>query len=322
MSDKQLKILQNELKMLVEAFAISGYEWTLDIVKTIQQLAGSKGQRIGDNLVYCVGKGRKKIFISAHMDEVGFFITQSKPSYAQVVPIGDVDIKDCIGSKLVFDWNGKRIISNPLPKAKSFATLKIYGLGNIPKGTVGTFEKKSRMKDELVESPSLDNKLGCLILLELLKTIKEQKAKTFILCFSCREETTTSGLMIAIKQFEPDICIDIDSAYALPMRKNPNWQIPEIGKGPALQLMGSGFIMGADNRIRVENLAKRILIPLQYEIPDQTGGAGNSRTLLLNGSDVIQINVPAAFQHGPKSKASFNDIWQTKQLLETLLEEI
>lgn len=310
------------LTALTQSYAVSGYEWELGITKTLQKSIGSLGKRIGDNLVYQFGIGEKKIMLSAHMDEVGFFITHVKKDFIKIMPIGDVAVENVFGKKLVFYVDNKVAKTYKVKKTKSFTDLNIYGLKDAKIGSVGTFEKSIRINDKIIEATSLDNKVGCAVLVEITKELQRKKPnKSIFICFACREEASTNGLMHAVKKIDPDICVDIDSAYAKPITsvKKKNWRIPQIGKGPAIQLMGNGFIVRASDRRLIETVCKKNRIPYQYEIPDGNYGGTNASKLIDAGFETLQINIPVANQHSAVSIASLNDIAMTTKLIKNLL---
>lgn len=311
--------LTQSLKLLSQSFAVSGYEWELGMAKKIEELVGSSGQRIGDNLVYRIGSSGKKVLITAHMDEVGFFVTRKNKEYISLVPIGDVSVLDVIGHVLTFFSGGKASKSDRILRAGSFPKLRVTGV-SAEIGDVGTFERGFLVKEDVVVAPALDNKVGCLALIETLKSFQDKKIRDSIyFCFSCREEVAVNGLMSAVKEINPDLCIDVDSAYAGPLKDVGNWAIPTIGRGPALQLMGKDFVIRSSNRRLIESIAEKKAIPIQYEIPDSYNGGTNTSTLINHGYDVIQLNIPVAFQHTAKSKASLKDIRNMIWLLENLL---
>jgi tetrahedral aminopeptidase len=319
-----MKKLQTLLQRLATEIAISGYEWKGMLPSTIQSVTQRKGKRIGDNLIFTVGSGKKKIFVSAHMDEVGFFVTKVEKDFVRIMPIGGIDVTACVGKKLIFLTNNGISITETIKPANSFAELKVFGLKETRIGDVGTFQKNFKTNDDSIIGPSLDNKVGCLALIEVLRQCKRSQDKTIIFCFASREEMNINGLMQAVKRFDPNLCIDIDSAYAQPMlsAQKKNWQIPIIGKGPAIQLMGKGFIIGKDNREKIEKIAKENDVLFQYEIPDGANGGTNASTLMNNGYDVMQINIPVANQHTAESKASIKDIQMTSKLITNLLESL
>lgn len=321
-----MKSLQEQLLALTAAYAVSGYEWELGIVDTIQTIAGEKGVRIGDNLLYTLGSGEKKVFVSAHMDEVGFFISQVEASGIRIMPIGDVVIDDVIGTKLRFFIDGQSYLSKPVVKAKDFSSLLIQGIPNPKIGLVGSFEKSFSADQTYVSGPSLDNKVGCLALLTLMRTLSvDLTDKTVFFCFASREEINKNGIMSAVRKLSPDICIDVDSAYAQPLSDNKtkrNWQVPMLGKGPAIQLQGNGFIVRSSDRRLVEATCEENGIAYQYEIPDGYNGGTNASTLISSGYETMQINIPVFNQHAAASKVALKDIALTAQLLEKLILRI
>ena len=149
------------------------------------------------------------------------------------------------------------------------------------------------------------------------------KAKTdysIYCCFSACEEVGTNGLLTAVRQINPSICIDVDSAYAKPLdSQTSNWSIPKLGKGLAIQLQGTNFIVASTLRRKLENICLKNDIQYQYEIPSSNSGGTNASSLQNAGYSVAQINIPVRSQHTAKSEASLNDIKSTIQLLETLV---
>lgn len=319
-----MKILITSLKKLTQTFAVSGYEWELGMAKVIQTLIGFKGERIGDNLVYTFGKSGKKILLIAHMDEVGFIVSKQSPSFFSVVPIGDIGIDQLINEKLNFVREKKVLLTKTIKSVFSFASLKLTGC-TVNVGDIGTFQKTFLTKGSLVFAPSLDNKVGCLVLIEIIKTLKNKSPEnTISVCFACREEVGPNGVMIAVRAIKPDLCIDIDAAYAQPLldMETTNWSIPRMGKGPALQLLGDGFIISGKQRRFVEAIARKNNLLFQYEIPEGNNGGTNASQLMNAGYEVLQLNVPVANQHSAKSTVSIKDIFITTQLLQEILKAL
>ncbi len=310
------------LKQLVSPIAVSGYEWELGMASTIQHWMGREGERIGNNLVYTLGEGMYEIFISAHMDEVGFIITESTKEYCRILPVGDIPVENVIGEKLIFAVNDTIQYSLPIKQASSFEDLKVLGLNKLPIGSIGTFAKKATQRKNCVYSPSLDNKSGCAVLILLYKKLMGTQLPVRVtLCFSSKEEIGVNGVMSAVRNRNPDICIDVDSAYAKSNTEffPANWCMPLMGKGPALQLLGDEFLISDRYRRIVEKAAGDNTIPLQYEIPDSRSGGTNSKAIQNNGYETIQINIPVAGQHSAKSSVSLTDIEDAAELLFQLI---
>lgn len=312
--------MQNKLTQLVKSTGISGYETMGDIITAIQSLAGFPGEVFQGNLVYSVGKGKKTVFLSAHMDEVGFFVSQVSKTFVQLVPIGDIDIKDLAGEKLILAKNAS--VSKTIKPSKNFATLKIFGFQDPAVGDICTFSKDIIVSNNFYQSACLDNRVSCLALIEVLGALKNVKLPyRLIISFVGREEVSVNGLMSVVKKYQPDLCLDVDSAYALPVsKKKRNWQIPTLGKGPAIQLLGNGFIIPSEIRLWIEEVAQKANLHFQYEIPGDNEGGTNARTLISAGYQTAQINIPVFNQHSAKSRVALTDIQNTTTLILELLK--
>lgn len=314
--------ITKQLVSLVQTIGVSGYEWELGMAKTIQLVVGFPGLRIGNNLVYSFsGAKSPTLFITAHMDEVGFVKTKEDRDGSQILPIGDIVFSSIRQQKLVFNNKSTNVLSQPIISGNSFDDVRIQGLSKIPVGSIGTFEKKLLWKDDRLSSPGLDNKVGCTVLVQLIQFLQRtQPSCSIVCCFSAKEEIGTNGVISALRTISPDLVIDIDSAYTTLDKDIPeNWLVPEIGKGPALQLMGEKFIVSDRYRRIVEKVAKTNKIPLQCEVPDIYSGGTNSSSIQSAGFETLQINIPVAFQHTGMSEASVLDVEMTSKLIEKLL---
>jgi putative aminopeptidase len=309
------------LKKLSGTLAVSGYEWELGMAECIQTILKKKGTRIGDNLLYQIGTVGPKIFVSAHMDEVGFMATNVLEDGVSIVPIGEIDVSAVVGRRLTFMTKSGLQTSQPVAAAPCFLAIRVTGV-SLNVGDVGSFEKCFSEKNGLITAPSLDNKVGCLALIETMTFLQKNKLPNryqLFFCFACREEVSVNGIMSAVKKIDPDLCIDVDSAYAQPYVDSQNWSIPELGKGPAIQLMGSNFIVRAQNRRLIETIALDTNISYQYEIPEGENGGTNASTLVNAGYDVMQLNIPVRDQHTALSQANLKDISAMRKLITAIL---
>jgi len=311
---------KNILKTLTQRFAISGYEWRDDLPLAISALVGTGGERIKDSLVFKFGSGEKRILISAHMDEVGFVVTNVSKNSFQVVPIGSINSSSVIGKRLQFG----EYITDEIADCDSFSDLWITTSSKAQTGDIGSFERRFVSKGSTCRSPALDNRVGCTVLILICKQLVQAAIDADIsiyCCFSSREEMGTNGIMGVAREIDPDVIIDIDSAYAKPYKKggSENWNIPALGKGPALQLFGNGYVMQSGYRDVIERVCRKSGIPLQYEIPSGVAGGTQARPLVAGGFEVIQINVPVAGQHTSLGTVNLKDTELTKALVKELL---
>jgi len=145
------------------------------------------------------------------------------------------------------------------------------------------FRRRFYQDGSTVQSPGLDNKAGCTALL----LAAEALAGKATIAFTVEEETTGTGIIEVVRKVRPKAVVSIDAAYAKPDGKE-RWEIPECGKGPAIQIQGKGFT--TEWRL-VEEAAKKSGIECQFEIIDSDNGTTNLSYLTENIRK-IQINIP------------------------------
>ncbi len=313
-----MKRTKRILEQLLEPISVSGYEWELGMADTLQEIVGFPGRRIGNNLVYSFsGAKSSTLFISAHMDEVGFIKTKEDKDGSQILPIGDISFAAIQNAQLIFRANNSNVISEIICSGTSFEDARIQGLSKIPAGSIGTFDKNISIEGDRIISPGLDNKVGCAALVQLVQFLQKScPSCSIVCCFSAKEEIGTNGVLSAVRSISPDLVIDIDSAYTSRDSDIPSsWLVTGIGEGPALQLMGDKFIVSDRYRRIVENISKNNNLPLQYEVPDIYSGGTNSSSIQSAGWETIQINIPVAFQHTGKSEASISDVETASDLI-------
>ncbi|MEK7532275.1 MAG: hypothetical protein AAB579_01565, partial [Patescibacteria group bacterium] len=138
------------------------------------------------------------------------------------------------------------------------------------------------------------------------------------------EQGNAYGGFRAASLVNPHFALVLDSAYAQPLSgqaTKAHWFIPRLGNGPAIQKIGTDFIVSDTIFRRLVNLAERTG-KFQYEFPDRdTGGTdyvGVARA--QSGVPTGVINTPVRYQHTPLSMVALEDIEAAITLVRTLLE--
>lgn len=322
------------IQRLVTAFGPTGFE---DEVRSIIQ-AEIKGLadevsvgKLGSLIALKKGAGHgKKIMLVAHMDEIGLMVTHiDQRGYARVTPLGTVFPLYGVGQRVRFADGQAGVLDadrrDDAAKAPNFDQLYI-DLGAKDKkscpvnvGDVAVFQQPLVEFDGRLMAKSLDDRLGCAMLIEVLRRLSSSPYDVYCV-FSVQEETTSVGARTAAYRIEPDVAIVVDvtstgdTPKALPMAV-------ELGKGPAIKVRDAGSI--ADPRVRrwMVQRAKETKIPYQLEI-------------LREGStdvDVIQparggvpsggVLIPCRHVHSPSELVDMADVENGVKLLLELVKK-
>ena len=172
----------------------------------------------------------KRVMLSAHMDEVGFIITgATEEGYLQFAPVGGINPSVVLGRRLALENGGFGMVGTvPIhllhedagEKVPSFDELLI-DVGAADKQTaetmapVGSFayfsESYSAFGDGKICAKALDDRIGCMLMIELLQS--ELEADTWF-CFQVQEEVGLRGAACTGSRVQPDRVLVLEATTA------------------------------------------------------------------------------------------------------------
>ena len=332
------------IEKLSNAFGVSGNE---DEVRTLiedeikDSVDSIETDSIGNLITYKSGKKRRpKVMLAAHMDEVGFMITNiEKDGWLKFNTVGGIDDR-VLPSKVVMvgDKKIRGVIGIPPPhltkKSERDKVIKIkdlridIGAKNkedaekyVKTGDYATFATNfSRMENGLIKGKAFDDRIGCAILTELLKD-----TYPFALygVFTVQEEVGLRGATVAAYRVEPEVAFVLEGTAAgdFPIKKDLS-KAAHVGKGTVVTHMDRSVICDKELVSLLINIAEKNGIPYQFKRP-MIGGtdAGKIRTT-KSGTKAAVLSVPLRYIHSPVSIASLSDIENTKRLISLTLRSL
>jgi endoglucanase len=193
----------------------------------------------------------------------------------------------------------------------------------------------------LVTGRSLDDKVGCLVILETLKRLKEtgrQPPCTLVFVAAVQEEIGLRGAQQAGQRVIPDVCIGVDATISragsgtgiAPMPATSFSEAANaLGKGPGLSVYDYSYrsgkgLMGHPKLIAfLKSVAQKEKIPYQIE-GSMPGITSDAASVQFAGSGVpsITVKIPSRYTHGPVEVCSLYDIEAAIQLLVRGLPQI
>lgn len=332
------------LKQLTEASGVSGNEKDVRdlIISEIKDHVDSlKIDRIGNIIAYKKGKSSdKKLMIAAHMDEVGLLVTEiDDMGLIKFMTVGGID-KRILVSKPVLIGKAKIagvIGAKPIHLQKKEERTKALGINelyiDIGASSKVEAEKTVNIGDYvcfssdyiefgqgLVKAKALDNRVGCSLLINLIKEIKEV---SFYAVFTVMEEVGLIGAGPAAYEVDPDITLVLEGTLCYDMPKLDSHMVPTyLNKGPAISLIDRTTVFSHSLRKQIVKIAENNKIPYQYR---KTAMGGNDSGVIhtsRDGSLTTTISVPCRYIHSPASVMSKNDYDNTYNLLKAILSDI
>lgn len=280
------------------------------------------------NIVSVIGNGKKVVILEAHMDEVGFIVKETNGSIS-ICPQGIIRGEKVENSNTFVV--GKNIKGDIIVSGKNFIFKPLHSekTNTIKSGDIIAFDRCFIQKEnDIVEASALDNRVGCSVLLNVMKNIVNTifQDATLVFIFSTKEEVDESCFKDVIKKYGRDFAIVCDAAYAQPVdfkiTKKIGALIPILGNGCAIQLRGKGFKVEKEIIKEIENIAQSNDIKFQEEGAPKGLGKTNLAKMLQQGvKKGVVINVPVRNQHRQFATVNILDIKRAVLLILSLLKQ-
>lgn len=190
----------------------------------------------------------------------------------------------------------------------------------------------------LVTSRALDDRVGCLALLETMRALREagQRPRADVsFTFCTQEEIGLRGAQVAGGYVQPDICIGVDgtisaAGFGVGAAPAPGTSAAEaptfLGAGVAISyndqaVHGRGLLGNAKLNALLVDLARRHEIPHQLEgyAVYITSDAAAIQYAKRGGVPSVTLKIPMCYTHGPVESCSLRDVEATARLLAAAL---
>ena len=281
-----------------------------------------------------------KLMLCAHMDEVGLMVRKiTDEGYLKFDTVGGIDRRVLLG---------KRVLVGP-KKVPGVVGLKAYHLvsreedKSVPKldefyidvgaasreeaerlaepGDVAVFDSRPELwGDGLMKAKAIDDRVGCAILLTLLK---EDLPMDVVFVFTAQEEVGTRGAFGAAFSVTPELAVAVEGTTAADLPGvPPQRQVCTVGRGPAISFMDRGSIGDKELFRRLRDLADGLGIPWQLKrfVSGSNDAAAVQRT--KTGVRTGAISVPVRYLHAPSSVASIQDMEGALALIRALIADV
>lgn len=337
------------MRKLSEVYGVSSQEDEIaDLMASEFKKRGLKVEKdnFGNVLAY-KSLGKNPLILGAHMDEIGLMVKHvDEKGFLRFIKIGGIDdrtlvnqqvvvktkkglVPGVIGSKpphIMKDEERKATIDHKHLfidiGAASAEEARVMG---IEIGDTVTFPTKfGRMGKRMVSGKALDNRLGCYVLLQLAKELKEN----VVLMGTVQEEVSTfgKGAMTASYKLEPRAFVAVDTSVAGDHPELMPHDAPVyLGKGPAIALVEAsarGNVAESRMAKKVIEIANKSKIAIQLEVIE--GGATDAASVhnIKGGITSIAICIPTRYIHSTVAVAHEDDVEADIKLLKKVIGEL
>lgn len=324
---------------------VSGHEhnirdYILDCLHTSDVPMEVHTDNMGNIIVHLIGqtKANHVVQFDAHMDEVGFIITNiGDDGFLRFSTVGGIDSlalyghrvrigsqKGVIGGKAGHQCHGDE--GKKVPSVDSL-TIDI-GAENkeeaeklVKIGACGTFDNDlTWIGDDAFLGKAVDDRVGCMLLLEMAK---QQPERDIWLSFSVQEEIGLRGAGVATEAIRPDYAVAIDATTAADVAGNsPEQSVCFVGKGAVVSFADRATLYDPELYQRIRALADEKGIPTQTKTLVAGGNNAGAMQGRHTGVRMTAVSLPCRYIHSSACMGRLTDVQAMYDLLTLLAQEL
>ena len=328
-------MMKNLIKKLVETYGPSGDEEQIrkiikEEIKT--EVDNIETDALGNLIAVKKGKKDKKVMLAAHMDEIGLIANHiDEDGFIRFDRVGGISPYMLLGARVLFNGETPGVIDKEgqLDDIKKLDYDKLYiDIGASDKEeaeekiTLGDTASYSREFQDLgtrVTAKSLDDRIGCVTLIETLKEIETPVYDTYFV-FTTQEEVGTRGSKVAAYNIEPDLGLAIDVTLTGDMPEAKRMSV-SLGEGPAIKVKDRSVLADPKVKNLLIDLAEENELPYQLEVLKYGGTDAGSMQLTKDGVLAGAVSLPCRYVHSPSEMVDVDDVENSVQLLAALLDK-
>lgn len=323
--------MKTTIQQLTEAFGPSGYETEVtELITTMieNDVDELKTDLMGNLIAIKNGSDDgKKIMFAAHTDEIGIVVTHiDDKGFLRFSNIGGVGISTLVGNRVRFAGGAIGAIYQEKGHWKELNLDKLYiDIGaeskedaqeKVKVGEFGIFHREFTDLGNRLVAKSMDDRVGCAILVEAIKQIKNPK-NTLYFVFTSQEEVGLRGAKTAAYGINPDLGIALDVTLTGDMPKAHRMEVA-LGKGAAIKVKDSSLITHPKVKDLLVDLAEANQIPYQMEVLNAGGTDAGAIHLTKAGVPSGAISIPTRYVHSPSEMVDIRDVEACVELVVAL----
>lgn len=336
------------MKTLTELHGAPGFE---DQVRDYmrRELKDNADELIQDGLggIFAVKRSKKenapKVMVAAHMDEVGFMVTElTDNGFIKFTPLGgwstDVllsqrfsvrtsgneEITGVIGSVPVHFRRGNNKetkIEDMLLDVGADSKEELLEMGiNLGDSIVPKVDFQVLKNEKKLLAKAWDNRYGCLIAIEVLEALKDVDLDCDLyIGANVQEEVGLRGAKASANLVQPDIAYVVDCSPANDMLGKKD-DMGKIGQGTLLRLMDRTMILAPKMRQFLIDTAKENDIKYQYYT---SPGGTDAGSIHVSNDGVVSavVGICSRYIHTANSIINYEDYLHANKLLTELIKK-
>jgi len=324
------------LRELIDAPGVSGHEDRVRdcILARLPPGLATATDALG-NLVVTLGSGAGGPLFVAHMDEIGFVISEVRADgFLRLKPLGGIDPRTVFGRSLRVITDAGEVAGVLAVKPPHLMQDRKKEMGEVPAVTDLLLDIGARSAEEATElgvqvldpavvtkepltlhggllcARALDDRLGCAILVRAIERLVADPPQGPVrFAFTVQEEVGVRGAALLARSLRPEMAFAVDSVSSADWAGAERRLSPAmLGQGVCLRVIDNSCIIPPAFRRELTALAAEEAIPLQTVF---SGGGTDARAFQPEGARVMALAFPVRYTHSCVELAHPGDIEAT-----------
>lgn len=298
-----------------------------------------EADNLGNIIVFKKGRSapKNKVLLAAHMDEVGFMITDiTEDGFLRFDAVGGIDPRVVLGRAVRLKNGTLGVIGTKAThqqtaeqrkKAPDFGDMYI-DIGALSRGAAQKLAARGdtacfdtdffRFGDGFIKGKALDDRAGCLIMMDM---INSDLAYDTWFAFTVQEEVGTRGAAAAAFTVNPDIAIVLETTTACDIAGvSGDKRVCSLGSGAVISYMDRRTVYDRELYRLAFDTAQRLSIPAQTKTAVAGGNDSGAIHVSRGGVRTCALSVPCRYLHSPSCVIKESDYTATKQLAFAMAE--
>lgn len=333
------------LRELTEGHGVPGQE---DQIRAIvhRELKGHcdvSVDSMGNLICLKKGKGKKKLMLAAHMDEIGFVVKYvDDKGFVRVHPLGGWDPRMMSAQRVKVHTQSGMLNGLMMLGVKPKHLLDASELGKAMKtddyfldlglspdeakskvkiGDMVTMDRTFQQMGDLFTCKAMDDRVALFVMIEAVKAAKSNEVDVYAVA-TVQEEIGLRGATAAGSGLAPDICVAIDITLANDFPGIPaEFCITKLGDGTAIKFLDSSLICHPKVVEHFRSLAEKNKIKYQMELLPMGGTDAGGVQRQHGGVPSFTLSIPTRYVHTVNETVHRADVQASIDLLARYIED-
>jgi len=275
---------------------------------------------------------RRKVMLSAHMDEIGLMVTGIEKGFLRLADVAGSDARVMLGQEVIVHGQRELLgmvgsrpphVLTPAERDQVIPFDKLFVDVGLPEarvkrlvrvGDLVSIQREAcELKGGFFSGKAMDDRASVAAVAVCLETLASTQHKWDVLgVASVQEETTFLGAATSAYEIAPDIAIAIDVTFGEQNGVSSD-QAVGMGKGPAIGI-GPNFHPRLVKALM--DTAGKLEMPYQMEpTPGRSGTDAWPIQVAREGIPTALLGIPLRYMHTPVETVSLKDVERAGRLM-------